>query len=362
MPDTIGAFTEIALVETFYDPSSQSTKVRNSFLVTPSFGAVWYRTVDLGFPSVRESVQDLPQSDGTYDETQYYGSRAVSIEGVVINNAFGDDPTTGGWDTSIKWNSAAWFCALLSGYASPSRRFRLYFTDDSERSRFMEVRGSSFTAPVGTANREYRDFQLQFTAPSGKILTFAGDDDTVASGQTTIDGRNRIVLTQSLPTSGGRTYPTVGPYRRTYGASQGGDNSAVYLGTVPNGFIANIYTGSSPMIGPRLSVLGPDNVRLSVGLSGVTIPFQSVITIDTIERTVTTRTVGSTILVPLDQYLVAPLQWPLLKPGNNRLIDPTIWKHPTLATTSGYNQFDFDVSTAATDAYVEILYYDADLL
>jgi hypothetical protein len=137
---TIGALQQMALVET-YVASDGLTKVRDSFRLTPSFGAVYYQGADMGFPEVRASVQDNPQSDGTYDETQYLGARSVAITGVVFNNAFGDEPTLSGWDARIGWNSASWFCRYLSAWANPARR-----------SRHLSMRSPTPTGPSSWAS------------------------------------------------------------------------------------------------------------------------------------------------------------------------------------------------------------------
>lgn len=334
---TLGAFEQMALVET-YVGSDGLTTVRDSFRLTPSFGAVYYQTVDLGFPDVRSSVQDNPQADGTYDETRYLGARTIAITGTVLNNAFGDTPELSGWDPSIGWNSASWFCRYLSSWANPARRCRLYFTDDSGASRYLDIRGDSFSAPVDQTAHAYRSFQIGFVNPSGKIYSFSTDADATA------DGRNRQRIRQSSFDVPGRAYPEVGPYRRQYPSLVGAE-SVDYGGTVSNGFVANIYTSSQPMTGPRLSVTSPDGTVQTIGITGYTIPAHSVVTVDTLERTITTSDGLS-----LDEYKTAPLQWPQLRPGI------------TSGRARGYNTIGFTIASGASDAYVEILWNDADLL
>lgn len=343
---------QLALVESYIDPVTARIKVRDSFRVTPSFGAVFYRSLDLGFPDVRSAVQDNPQSDGTYDETRYMGARSVALTGVVAPSYRhrGIDPGAQGWDPNIGWDSPSWFCSYLGGWAAPGRRSHLYLTEDSGRARFLDVRGESFTAPVDGRSDERREFQMQFVNPSGKIYSF----DTGPSG--TADGRTRVVIRQTAAQVTGRTYPETAPYTRNYPALQAGSDAALYLGAVPNGFVANVYSGGGTMTGPRITVTGPDNVSQSIGLSGFTIPAGRIVTFDTINRTVIMRPLGSSATNALDQYLAAPLQWPVLKPGVNRL-GSTPQKR-----VSGYNQFDFAATTAAADAYVEVLFNSADLI
>jgi hypothetical protein len=172
--------------------------------------------------------------------------------------------------------------------------------------------------------------------PSGKIYSFNTASDATA------DGRNRQLIQQSSVDLPGRAYPRV--YPRTYPVVVG--QSAVdYAGTVSNGFVANVYSSSLPMVDPRLTVTSPDGTAQSIGITGYTVPPRTVVTFDTIERTITTSD-G----VSLDQYKTAPLQWPQLRPGS------------ATGFARGYNAIGFTIASGATDAYAEILYHNADLM
>ena len=242
-----GAFRQLAVAETYLQDGE--IKVKDSFPICPSFGVVWYREVDLGFPDVRSSVQDNPESDGTFDSTRYIGAREVSITGVVIENAFGDLPDTEEWPPEVAWNSASWFCTLLSSWASPARRYRFYF-HDGIRSRFMDCRGDSFSVNADRNGGEFREFQLGMVNPSGRIYTFAEGEGT------TEDGRYAVDIRAAAADVAGRSYLLT--YPRVYPTVSGTGASAVfYTGTIPTGFVAEIYTGSSPLTGPRITVTDP---------------------------------------------------------------------------------------------------------
>jgi hypothetical protein len=333
----IGAYRQMALVETYVDVDGV-IKVRDSFRITPSFGAVYYQSVDMGFPDVRASVQDNPQSDGTYDETRYIGARSVSISGVALNNAFGDDPAQSGWDPRVGWNSASWFCRYLSAWASPARRYRLYFTDDSELPRYLDVRGDSFSAPVEKTSEYYRSWQLGLVNPSGKIYSFDTGPGSTSDGRTLQRIRKADINTL------GRSYPEIGPYNRSYPVVVG-KTALNYGGSVSNGFQARINTLAATMTDPRITVTSPDLSRQSIGITGYTVPAYAMMVIDTIERTVTVNGVN------VSQYLQAPLQWPRLSPGIT-----------TSTTGRGYNSISFTYSSGAPNAYVDIVYNNADLL
>jgi hypothetical protein len=331
-----GAIKQLALVETYEDDFGV-IRVLDSFRITPSFGAVWYRSLDIGFPAVRTSSQENPGADGTYDETQFTGARSVGLTGVAINNAFGDLPDDNGWTPEIGWNSSSWFITELSAWASPGRRCKLYFTDDSGVARYMEIRGDSFSAPLDKDAGNYRAFNAGFINPSGKIFSFNEDPGA------TPDGRNIKVVGQTTVASAGRTYPELGPYLRDYPHLL--PSGLVYQGSVSNGFVAKAYAGNTPMTNPRIKVTGPDGQVQSIGISGYSAPAGTVVIFDTINKTITASDGTS-----LDQYKTAPLQWPVLKTGR------------VAGQPRGSNQIDFQIDTGSTDAYVEIIWNDADLM
>ena len=341
-----GAYRRIALVETYVDPHDTVIRTRDSFLVTPSFGAVYYREMDLGAPDIKEATQDLPQADGTYDETQYTGGRSVTVSGVVLDDGFENLPEDNGWDSSIGWNSSAYWCTVLSAWSRPSRRYQLYFRDNSGNDRFMNVRGAGFDAGVTMDTRQYREWQLQFYNPSGKILRYDLSNPFSA-------GQHRVIVTQSGVEAPGVPVPIEIPIDFPDALPS---EQPIYEGTVANGFTANVHTGNVSMTNPRITVTGPDNVPQSIGLSGVTIPDTTVVCFDTVERTVRSRPdvfTSGWAWTNLAQYLTAPIQWPVLKPGINRLTSNYAAMQP------GYNSVIFDFTTGA--GYLELLWNDADL-
>jgi hypothetical protein len=314
---------------------------------------VWYTSVDFGTPNVRESSQENPQADGVYDTTQFTGARQVSIEGVVLDNAYGDVPADNGWDTSVQWNSASWFTSLLSAWASPARRYRLYWTDEVQRSRFMDVRGDSFTSQIDKGSAGYRTFQLNMVNPAGRIYSLLSGVGT----SITDDGRHTVPIRVSGAEAPGRVYPEPGPYLRNYPALAFGYDSIRYQGTTPNGCVVEVNSGSSTLQSPRVTFTAPNGSVSSVGLAGVTIASHTTLSFDTSERTVTTRADNSATVVNVERYLDAPLVWPRLHPGIN-LNAPT-----TQARSRGYNKVGFSSSpAAATDATMTVLFHEADLL
>ena len=71
-----GFIEQLALVEFFTQRNSPGyppegvRKVRDSLLLTPSFGAVFYMRVDLGFPASRDDSQDNHPSQSHAGESE----------------------------------------------------------------------------------------------------------------------------------------------------------------------------------------------------------------------------------------------------------------------------------------------------
>lgn len=351
MTEPIGAIKQLALAETYVDQDTQLVLVRDSIPITPSFGVIWWRELDFGFPDVRAAVQEHPQADGTFDETRYTGARLITVSGVVLNDAYDQMPVIENWPTDILWNSSSWWCSVLSAWASPRRRYRLYFTDDSGASRYMDVRGDGFSSTYDKTSRAYREFQLSMVCPSGKIYTFAQGNGATSDGFNT-----QGIVPQGVEVEG-RAYPETGPYTRNYPPAAEGSSQVFYLGSVPTGFVVRIYAGSTGVTGPRLTVTAPDRSERSIGLgASYTLPAKATLTIDTNARTVTMREEHSNIDVSVAQYLAAPLQWPQLYPGINYNIQGEN------ESKRGYNGFAFTSSPApAADMTIQILYSNADL-
>ncbi len=347
-----GAVKQLALVDTYVDRDLLVTRVRDSLKLTPSWGAIWYRSVDIGWPDTRASVQDRPGSDGTLDQTQYTGARVVSVDGVVLQNAFEGAPAVNSWPSDIGWNSASYWCAVLAAWCAPARRVRLYLTNDSGVARFMDIRGDSFTSEYVKESGGYREFNAQWVCPSGKLYEFATGEDA------TDDGRHLATIVPQRASIAGRVYPELGPYLRDYPAAGIGSTSVQYRGTVPNGFEMRLIAGSSALIGPQVTVTAPDGTTSVIGISSAAaaqIQAGGMLIIDTVNRTVVMRSGGAD--QNWAQYLTAPLTWPVLRPGINRNLDPS-----SPLAQRGYNAFAFVASSSpASDSFIEVRWYNADL-
>ena len=156
----------------------------------------------------------------------------------------------------------------------------------------------------------------------------------------------------SLSSTGeaGRAYPELGPYIRNYPPGTVGFSAIKYEGTVPNGCLIQVNTGGATCQAPRITFTAPDGSTASIGLSSaLTIASHTTLSIDTVARTITTKADSATSVINVAQYLEAPVQWPQLRPGINRLAGTGA------EARKGYNQVDFTSSSVAADATMNCL-------
>jgi hypothetical protein len=341
----IGAYRKIALVEVTTDDAGNS-RVVDSFQISPSFGVVWYQTVDLGYPGFRTASQDNPQADGTYNQTEFMSDRSISIGLTIRNNAFGSLPTDFGWDSSIGWNSAAWWVRYLSAWVTAARRIHLFFEDDLGRQVWAPLVGASATSAVSRDSAFNRDMLISFTDPTGKLYSFHEGD----GGGATRDGRLLRSIRQSTIGVPGLDVTAV-PFPITFPADPP-PTIIDYDGTVPNGVLLRIHTGASVMTHPKVTFTAPDGSQTSVEVDeGLDIAANTTVEIDTNAKSIKSYADSDpSVVSDLDGYKAGPLTWPVLKPGY------------VLTGPRGRNTIDFDIDSGDTNAALEVIYSEAHLL
>jgi hypothetical protein len=340
-----GMVEELAFADVRTDPLDGTIKVVDSLRITPTFGPIAYLNLDLGSPDIRDSVQDLPDADGTYDDTLYHGARAVSLDLVCLEDMFEAREITG-WNPRVRWNSAAYWVQVIGAWLRPDRRFRLYFKMTGQDRRWIDVRPSGLSAPLVLEKPGSREVQVNLVSPSGRIKSFA-----TAAGST-VDGRNyRKVPYVAAGAQTGATWP----WDWTAGVSWGLDavtpNEFTYSGTVPTGFVVRMHAGTvAPLQNPRFSITGPDGVKRTKGFT-MTVPAGSFLTIDSEQRaTYLNHDRASSV----ERYYSDPLTgtsqaWPMLIPGFNPLsLDPRF----------GYHRAEMSALSAGSDAFYEVLWFD----
>lgn len=351
-----GQLEELGLVEHYVTPLG-NIAVQESLRLTPSWGAIWYQELDLGFPTIKEATFDYPDSDGAFDTTQHHGGRAVSLTLTVLDAAFPDFKIPGtAYLADPSWNSASSLTTMLAGWMSPNRRPMLYYRlrGQTGHKRWIDLRSSGATRPLTRDTRTTQTVQLNWISPSGKIRSF---DESTATGQP--DGRTRIPISSDAvvsPGNTGRTYPETFPFHYADPSAVTGSNQAIpYRGTVPNGFILRL-TMQTTVVNPFINFIAPDERVQSIGLTG-SFPGGTVIEFDTANRTVY-QGIYSTRTPPLrlNDKLSPNSTWPQLQPGYVTTdIGTTI-----SGNTAGINRVQLNATSGSMTA--EVRYYEAHLM
>lgn len=341
-----GMVEEMAFVEVRVDPLDGTVRVVDSLRLAPSFGPFGYTDLDLGFPAVRESSQELPDADGTYDDTAYHGARAVSVAITVAENMFSAREVAA-WNPRVGWNSAAYWVQVLGAWLRPSRRFRLYYKLTGQGRRWVDVRPANGAAPIVMDRPGSRDVQLSLVSPSGRLKSFSSGVGA------TVDGRNyRRVPLQSAGVVGGQAWPVDWNVGMVWGQDTATPGDITYDGTVATGFVTRINAGSiAPLQNPRLVVIGPDGVARTKAFT-MTVPTGSWVTIDSETReTFLNHDRTSSI----DRFYANPVAgtseaWPVLAPGYNPL---------DAGAGQGLNRVTVSALSAGADASFDLLWFNS---
>lgn len=343
MPDIIGSIREMALVDTYLDEGG-NVCVLDSLKLTPSFGSIYYQTVDLGYPAARVMSQENPQADGTFNQTAYFGDRAVAIGVTVRQDAYGTKPQQYGWDANINWNSATYWVRYISSWVTAARRVTLYMRDDSGLAFWCPLVGNQAPSAISRESAYNREVLLSYTNPTGRMYSF--DESSTA----TPDGRTSVRIRKEGVGVEGRYYPET--YERSYPELPGA-TYVDYNGTVPNGLIARIHVlGGVTMSQPSITVTAPDGTTTTVTLwSDYAIPSGTIVEFDTNAKTVRSYLASSPDdVTDRDEYKYGPLTWPILKPGR------------AVGDPPGRNYVSFDYASGGEDSYLEVIYSNAHLM
>ena len=346
LPATKGHIAELAIAEG--QLQGGNWKVARSIRLTPSFGPVWYTDMDLGYPSFDEVVTPFMNANGTFDETKYHRSRAVGISLKVLDHWF-PDVRTGSWDQ--RWSSSWYWLRELGRWCVPDKRYRLYWRTAApdSTSYWTDLRGDSIDAPVVMGAREYRDVQLNFISPSGRIYQM---DESPPPGST-LDGRRVHQVPFGGLEAGGITFPIAadgaGNLLDFPGISYGSGAPLRYDGTASTGFLAQVFADPAlPLYNPKITVTAPSGKVSSIGFQGLEVDAGQMVEIDSIAMTVTMMAPPFESGDSVEQYLIGPLTWPQLEPGDNAF-DFTI--NPNVDTSSP--------ALPGDGAHVDISYYPA---
>lgn len=339
MADPAGHVAEMALVQVVTLPGDDFETVVRSLKLTPSFGPIWYTALDLGTPSPDVDESRFANDNGTYDGTRYFGSRPVSIS-LTVSDGWFPDVGAETWDQ--RRNHSAYWVKELGRWCAAGFRSWLWirFTGDENPYR-IDLSGRGMSQAIVTNERTVRNVQLNFSSPSGVLREFSPD---LELSRTSKDGRLRVVIPYGGSEVSGVTLPVTFPLVFPVGGN-GKGATIDYDGTVAAGFIVRAHAGAGPIVNPKITVTGPLGDVASIGFRGLSIPAGHFVEVNTESKRLT---LDGDPTQPLERYLVGPLRWLKLQPGQN-----------AVSFTLNANADNTDAPDPGAGSYAEALYYPA---
>lgn len=201
--------------------------VRSAWLTLGSLsvgleGPGWFcSSLDLGYPDVRDVVNNRPDQDGVDDRTLFMGARTVTAEISVLRGA------------GARIDAVA---AQFAPFMTPNVRPVLHYVLDRPGTpeRTLTLRAAGYSWPIAGADE--RDLQLQWVAADPVARDTTQKSATAWAGSSTIPGR----LYSWTPN---RIYPT--------GGSSPTTGAIVVTGDVPVRPLLRIY---GPITGPEVQI------------------------------------------------------------------------------------------------------------
>lgn len=206
---------------------------------------LWLTSFDLGFPDIRETVEDRPDVNGVDDRTRLFGARTVTLTGWTASRATSE--------------------ALRSWFNPRKRPLLVYKPQGEDARRRLQLRPSSHSAPLMTMQRRgVIEVNAQWRAPLGI------EESAVT---------HAVTVLPSKPESG-ITFPLEFPL--TFGGGQQGTSTLVNLGNADAGLRVRVH---GPCTNPRLELVDTAESITFDQQGGLTIPAGDWLDIDMYERT-----------------------------------------------------------------------------
>ena len=131
--------TPVALVLTLGARTLDLMDAANGFAI---------ESFDVGFPNPSEDISPIPDRDGEWDDTRFFGSRAVTIAGSIVPASFG---------------SRSKVLDALAPFLAQTARPRLTYQVDADApARYVTLRATALSAPV--TNPTVSAFQVGWRA------------------------------------------------------------------------------------------------------------------------------------------------------------------------------------------------------
>jgi Siphovirus-type tail component, C-terminal domain len=249
-------------------------------------------TVDLGYPDVREDTGVWTDANGTWDFTQFFGSRGITLSGTLVDSDRGT--------RSKAYN------ALVPFLNPAARPVLVYSFDADETTAYLRLRSEGYSGAI--TNPVITKWSAQWKCPDGLAYDATAKSVTIIPGITGSFGRvytDPQVGGTVTPTSAwkpNRFYPTMG------GAAYG---LAVNDGSAPSWPIIQIFGACT------VPAIINDTTGLTFAMaSGYTINPGEILVIDTRQRAVYLGTPDASRYNQVD--FSRSTFWPLV-PGENHI-------------------------------------------
>lgn len=246
---------------------------------------VYVAKVDIGAPAVREVAYDLPDRDGTLDQTAFVGARLITLSGQIIAS-----PTAGTRQEIVD---------RLSLFCRPGARPTLTVALGDDVPRTIGLRGDQCAAPIERPGR--CPFAASWKAPDPRFYAAGPDGTPVVSS---------VTVYPPVSAASGRAYPLVFP--RVYPSGWGGSGTA--LASVAGDYATwPTHTIFGPCTNPTVST-GPNAV---VDFATLTLASGDYLTIDTAARAVWLN--GDRAADRYSTLDVTTTRWGPLEPGDTTI-------------------------------------------
>lgn len=244
-------------------------------------------SVDLGNPTVRAVTDDLPGQDGSFDQTAYFSTRIVKLQGALV-------PTLAGASRAKVFDA-------LAPYISPGARpILVYSTDADTAERCLDLRVDQWTNPI--------DHPLNASALSvqwvGQPIAYDAEI-------------NEVDVPFATGSTAGFSFPLTFPLTFPGGSFTGGNAFVITNGTYPTWPTLRIF---GPCTDPAVYWLDPTlatDLGIQVVFSGLTIADGDYIEVDTQARTACLN--GDSMASRYNFVDFANTSWSPLQPGQNLL-------------------------------------------
>jgi hypothetical protein len=215
---------------------------------------VYVAKVDIGAPAVREVVDDLPDRDGTLDQTAYVGGRLITLSGQII--------------ASAEAGTRQEILDRLSLFCRPGVRPTLTIGLNDDVPRTIGLRGDQCAAPIDRPGR--CPFAASWKAPDPRFYAAGPDVSTVT-------------VFPPLSVNQGRPYNLA--FDRVYPSAWGGSGFAPI--NVAGDYVTwPTYTIRGPCTNPVVTADDGEGHVSTVAFSSLTLGIGDYVTVDTAARAV----------------------------------------------------------------------------